>query len=359
MERRSSRGKGREDRGAAIRPQRGAKPSAAILDTAFRRAYRATPHGQSRLDRSRRRAQLKIVRSSATVLRQLRGYERPLTRPPMTPFSRTLLNRSFGVGKVDRVLLRLRRAQERIRGLAREAERDLRTRSTPTEFAEAIRIFYGRLASFVREVDPDIELARQFEEFLKSRPRLDPQIPTLVVAGFPNVGKSSLVARLSTARPKVADYPFTTLAIAVGHTDLGFDRLQVLDTPGMLGRPRKSNPAEIEAEAAVEGVASLVLFVIDPTGSSGYGVEEQERLLLRWREEFPQLPILEVETKSDLVRRPGQRLAVSAETGEGIDALRREVERLLRERALFAVASTVPAEEAADAKANSPSPGAS
>ncbi|MFZ1022891.1 MAG: GTPase [Thermoplasmata archaeon] len=342
MDTRSARRKGREDRGAAIRPKRGAKPSGAILDTAFRRAYRATPHGQNRLDRSRRRAQLKIVRSSATVIRQIHAFERPLTRPPLTPFSRTLLDRSFGPGKLERVLTRLHRAQERIRGLTRDAERDLRTRSTTTEFAESVRMFYGRLASFVREVDPDIELARQFEEFLKDRPRLDPQLPTLVVAGFPNVGKSSLVARLSTARPKVADYPFTTLAIAVGHTDLGFDRLQVLDTPGILGRARKANPAETEAETAIEGAASVVLFVIDPTGSSGYSVTEQEALLLRWKEEFPQLPIIEVETKSDLLRRPGTRLGVSAETGDGIDALRQTVERVLREHSLFVDPGALP-----------------
>jgi nucleolar GTP-binding protein len=348
MEPRSSRRKGREDRGAAIRPKRGAKPSGAILDTAFRRAYRATPHGQSRLDRSRRRAQLKIVRSSATVIRQIHAFERPFIRPPLPPFSRTLLDRSFGAGKLDRVLTRLHRAQERIRGLTQEAERDLRARSTTADFAESVRMFYGRLASFVREVDPDIELARQFDEFLKDRPRLDPRIPTLVVAGFPNVGKSSLVARLSTARPKVADYPFTTLAIAVGHTDLGFDRLQVLDTPGILGRARKSNPAEAEAETAVTGAASMVLFVIDPTGSSGYSVADQERLLLRWKEEFPQLPILEVETKSDLLKRPGGRLAVSAETGEGIETLRQTVERVLRERSLFAEAGAVPSVEVID-----------
>ena len=268
MDQRSSRGKGREDRGAAIRPTRGARPSSAILDTAFRRAYRATPHGQSRLDRSRRRAQLKIIRSAATVVRQLHAFEKPFLKPPITAFSRTLLDRSFGAGKFDRVLVRLRRAQERIRGLTRDAERELRKQSTTTEFAESVRVFYGRLASFVREVDVDIELARKFDEFLKDRPRLDPGVPTLVVAGFPNVGKSSLVARLSTARPKVADYPFTTLAIAVGHTDLGFDRLQVMDTPGMLGRARKANPAETEAETAVEGAASIVLFVIDPTGTS-------------------------------------------------------------------------------------------
>jgi nucleolar GTP-binding protein len=135
------------------------------------------------------------------------------------------------------------------------------------------------------------------------------------------VGKSSLVARLSTARPKIADYPFTTLSIAVGHADLGFDRLQVLDTPGVLGRKGQSNPAETEATTAVGRAATVVLFVIDPTGRSGYSLEEQEALLARWRSEYPDLPIVEVETKSDLGARESDRLQVSAVTGAGMDPL--------------------------------------
>ncbi len=119
----------------------------------------------------------------------------------------------------------------------------------------------------------------------------------------------------------MADYPFTTLSIAVGHADLGFDRLQVVDTPGVLGRKRHVNPAETEAETAVRRAATVVLFVIDPTGTSGHTLEEQEELLARWKAEFPALPIIPVETKCDLVRRSVDRVQVSAVTGEGIDDL--------------------------------------
>jgi nucleolar GTP-binding protein len=168
------------------------------------------------------------------------------------------------------------------------------------------------------------------EAFLRARPHLETGVPTVVVAGFPNVGKSSLVARLSTAHPEVADYPFTTLAIAVGHADLGFDRMQVVDTPGVLGRPDRMNPAEAEAIATVEKAAHVILFVIDPTESCGYTQADQEGLLARWRTEFPTTPILEVETKSDLPHPPSARLEVSAITGAGIDELRRRVQEALK-----------------------------
>jgi nucleolar GTP-binding protein len=303
-----------------------------ILDTAFHRASLATPHGETKHERDRLRAKLKVVRSAATVVRHLRIEARRFAKPGLTEFEEALVAGAFGDGTLDRSLLRVRRAEERIREIAREAEQATRRASGSEELGDQIRSFYGRLSSFVREVDRDIENLRAITEFLRDRPHLDPSAPTLVVAGFPNVGKSSLVARLSTARPKVADYPFTTLSIAVGHADLGFDRLQVLDTPGVLGRSHRANLAEEEATTAVGQAATVVLFVIDPTGSSGYTLEEQEGLLARWREEYPTLPIVDVETKADLARRTTERQRVSATTGEGIDPLWKTLRALMRPR---------------------------
>jgi nucleolar GTP-binding protein len=292
-----------------------------ILDAAFHRASLVTPHGDTKLARDRLRARLKVVRSAATVVRHLRIETRRFAAPGLTEFEDALVAGAFGDGAIERALRRLRRAEERIRGLARDAEAAMRRSSSPEALGDQVRAFYGRLSSFVREVDRDLETVRAVTRFLRERPALDPRAPTLVVAGFPNVGKSSLVARLSSARPKIADYPFTTLSIAVGHADLGFDRLQVLDTPGVLGRKHRANLAEEEATTAVGKAATVVLFVIDPTGTSGYTLEEQEALLARWREEFPSIPIVDVETKSDLGHRPTSRPQVSATTGEGIDDL--------------------------------------
>ncbi len=305
-------------------------PSVAILDTAFHRASLATPHGDTKAERDRLRARLKVVRSCATVVRHLRLAARRFAPPGLTEFERALVAGAFGDETLDRSLRRLRRAEERIRDLSRDAEQSTRRASSSEELGDVVRACYGRLSSFVREVDPDIERLRSISEFLRHRPHLVPGAPTLVVAGFPNVGKSSLVGRLSSARPKVADYPFTTLSIAVGHADLGFDRLQVVDTPGVLGRAHRANLAEEEATTAVGQAATVVLFVIDPTGTSGYTLEEQEALLARWREEYPSLPIVDVETKSDLARRPTPRLRVSASTGEGLDELWSELRRRLR-----------------------------
>ena len=312
------------------RPESSAPPSVEILNVAFHRASLATPHGDTKPERDRLRARLKIVRSSATVVRHLRLEARPLTHPELTEFQEALLAGAFGPGTVGRTQLRLRRAEERIRGLARLAEREVQKANGSEEYGAIVRSFYGRVSSFVREVDPDLIRIRKMARHLRERPRLDPAAPTLVVAGFPNVGKSSLVERLSTAHPKVAPYPFTTLAVAVGHADLGFDRLQVVDTPGVLDRSGQQNPAEAEAETAVSKAATVVLFVLDPSDASGYSIDEQEALLARWREEYPDLPFVVVETKRDLVERTNDRIHVSAKTGEGVDELWRALRPHLR-----------------------------
>ncbi|HTT35847.1 MAG TPA: GTPase [Thermoplasmata archaeon] len=317
--------RGQEDRGAARDGLRGRPPSAAILDTAFRRAYRATPRGETAAARARRRAELKVIRSTAVVLRHLGLRLKRYRSPGLRPLQARLVAQRFGAGALERAIRRIHEAERRIRSLGRDETRRARDAAAGEGVAGVVRDTYGRLASFVREVDPDLRLLLDIDRFLDQRPDVDPSVPTVVLAGFPNVGKSSLVARLSTARPKVAEYPFTTLSLAVGHADLGFDRLQVVDTPGILGRAGHLNPAEAEADVAVRGAAHLVVFLLDPTGSSGHTIAEQEKLLDRWRIELPNVPILVVETKADLPSPPSPRLKVSARTGTGIDALREAI----------------------------------
>ena len=68
-------------------------------------------------------------------------------------------------------------------------------------------------------------------------PSIDPAGRTLLVCGYPNVGKSSFVNRVTRADVDVQPYAFTTKSLLVGHADHRYLRWQVLDTPGILDRP--------------------------------------------------------------------------------------------------------------------------
>lgn len=153
-------------------------------------------------------------------------------------------------------------------------------------------------------------------------------------AGLPNAGKSSLLRRLSNARPKVADYPFTTLQPVLGTVDgPGGRQLTVADVPGLI-------------EGASEGIglghaflahlerARLLLHVIDASeGDAGERFRVIDAELAQYGAGLDERPQLVVLNKADLLTEPAsfaiadERIVgvarVSCATGEGIDDLKR------------------------------------
>jgi nucleolar GTP-binding protein len=185
----------------------------------------------------------------------------------------------------------------------------------------------ARTASIVHQIDKDLRFLNEVRNVLRKLPHIDDTF-TVVIAGYPNVGKSSFIRRVSTATPEIASYPFTTKGIIVGHRDVGRERVQFVDTPGILDRPNEErNAIERQALSAVMNVADVVLFIIDPSEHCGYPIEVQRRLL----DEVAGLvsvPIVAVANKSDIVR-SDRDLTMSMETGEGVSEI---LERLLSYR---------------------------
>src|SRR5207248_964524 len=129
-----------------------------------------------------------------------------------------------------------------------------------------------RFASPTRQVPRFAETGIPGEEAeLELRLKL---LADAALAGLPNAGKSSLLARISNARPKVADYPFTTLAPVLGTVEASDGRqLTVADVPGLIEGASEGIGLGHEFLAHLER-ARLLLHVID---SSEGDAEE------RWR----------------------------------------------------------------------------
>jgi GTP-binding protein len=161
------------------------------------------------------------------------------------------------------------------------------------------------------------------------------------LVGFPNAGKSSLLRRLSNAKPKVAEYPFTTVAPVLGTVDAADGRqLTVADVPGLLEGAHRGVGLGDEFLAHLER-ARLLLHVVEAQedvaerfGAINHELEEYGAGLA----ERPQVVVL---NKVDLGRSPFETddprvLAVvetSAVTGEGIENLRRALFDLVPESA--------------------------
>lgn len=162
----------------------------------------------------------------------------------------------------------------------------------------------------------------------------------VALVGFPNAGKSTLISRLSAARPKIADYPFTTLEPNLGVVDAGNDRSFVLaDIPGLIEGAHEGHGLGIQFLRHVERTRLLVhlVDVSDFTGRDpGNDFDVILNELAKFSEALEEKPMLVVASKIDACQdasrietvraRAASRglpfFAISSVTGVGIEELR-------------------------------------
>jgi nucleolar GTP-binding protein len=175
----------------------------------------------------------------------------------------------------------------------------------------------ARLASMVHQIDKDLIFLNEVRNVLRKLPHIDDAC-TIVIAGYPNVGKSSFIRQVSSAVPEVASYPFTTKGVIVGHRQLGRERIQFVDTPGILDRPAEErNAIEKQALSAMMNIADIILFILDPSEHCGYPMEVQLNLLKEVKGMI-NVPLVVAANKSDLQVADGY-LSMSTANDEGVE----------------------------------------
>ena len=164
------------------------------------------------------------------------------------------------------------------------------------------------------------------------------------LVGFPNAGKSTLIARLSAAKPKIADYPFTTLTPNLGVVRVDEDSFVVADIPGLVEGAHTGKGLGHRFLRHVSRAAVLV-FLIDLAAADRDPLNDVDTLRAELEAYDPELanrPSLVIATKvdvgserlEDVQRRYPDALPVSAVSGQGVDVLvRRLQEAVARARA--------------------------
>lgn len=304
-----------------------------LLDKAFRRAVKITKTGDDRMDGKKRTAHARFNASGDIITGTLDRYVRSFpSMEKREDFMMELVHLLVDMDKLKKSLGAVDWASRTVRDITSEYVRKSKNSPGQDQLVKVRKEYYGRVSSVLHQVDSDLRMLSFARDQLRRLPMIDDSIPTAVVAGYPNVGKSQLVARISTARPKIAAYPFTTQDIAIGHFKEGWRTFQVVDTPGLLDREFESrNDIEKQAVLALKYLADLIIFLIDPSETSGYPLAQQLSLLESVKRNFPGTRVIEVESKADLARTDSGRMKISALTGEGVDPLMKEVLAALKQ----------------------------
>tara|TARA_B100001559_G_scaffold297060_2_gene280576 strand:- start:290 stop:1330 length:1041 start_codon:yes stop_codon:yes gene_type:complete len=298
-----------------------------IVDKAFRKASKmaALVEDPDKYHRVRKQMNRMVQSSSDTIATTLLDWvDRWPSLNALPPFDQALIDASVGADDYRKNLGGIQWGAEQVRRIAGRIQSEMLRIREIAGFHESRRSAYGRFASVLDQLEPQLEWLNKARDILRELPSIDPANPCIVVAGAPNVGKSALITALSSGEPEVAAYPFTTKRLHLGHFTHRRRKYQMVDTPGLLDRPNiERNAIEMQAIAALENTGDVVLFLIDPSESGGTPLDEQLSLLGEVKSLIRARGFILVRSKAD-IDAPSlpESMPVSSIDGTGLEELR-------------------------------------
>jgi nucleolar GTP-binding protein len=268
------------------------------------------------------------------------------------PFHKDLLNTLYDADHFKIALGQLSTAKHLIEIVSRDYVRLLKYAQSLFQCKQLKRAALGRMATICRRLKDPLLYLDQVRQHLGRLPSIDPNTRTLLICGYPNVGKSSFLKNVTKADVDVQPYAFTTKSLFVGHFDYKYLRFQAIDTPGILDHPiEEMNTIEMQSITAIAHLRSAILYFMDLSEQCGYTVEAQIKLFESIKPLFSNKLTFIVINKIDVTRpedldeetqarlqsllNPGdvEMLQLSCTTSEGVQEVKNAAcERLLADR---------------------------
>lgn len=252
-----------------------------ILDKASRRSMKVQVSDSDYRFRMQKLNLSKVDSFSSVIDSTLEGYVKAFPSfGNLPPFYMALIDLLYPIDDIRRILGRIDGARKQILVIASKTKRQI-TRTAKIPYMDMKRAeAFGRISSIVKALDGDLRTLSRVRDGFKRLPSIPTSLPTVVIAGYPNVGKSQLIRAISTAKPEVAPYPFTTHDLIVGYFERERTKYQVVDTPGLLDRSfEERNTIEKQSVLALSLLSDLCIYMIDPTGHCGFPLDPQLNLL--------------------------------------------------------------------------------
>jgi len=219
------------------------------------------------------------------------------------PFYADLMNVLYDKDHYKLALGQINTARHLIDNVAKDYVRLMKYGDTLYRCKQLKRAGLGRMCTIMRRQNQSLQYLEQVRQHLSRLPSIDPNTRTLLVCGFPNVGKSSFMNKVTRADVEVQPYAFTTKSLFVGHTDYKYLRWQVVDTPGILDHSlEERNTIEMQAITALAHLRAAVLYVMDISEQCNHSLEEQVELFNNIKPLFANKPLIVVLNKIDIVR---------------------------------------------------------
>jgi nucleolar GTP-binding protein len=280
--------------------------STEMIDISLTRTQRKTPtviHPGYKITRIRHFYMRKVKFTQQSIDEKLGAILQDFPRlDDIHPFYADLMNILYDRDHYKLALGQVNTAKNLIGGISKDYLRLMKYGDSLYRCKQLKRAALGRMCTVLKKLRAALGYLEEVRKHISRLPSLDPNTRTLLLTGYPNVGKSSFMNKVTRADVEVQPYAFTTKALFVGHMDHRFLRWQVVDTPGILDRPlEERNTIEMQAITALAHLQCCVLYFLDISEQCGFPIDQQLKLFESIQPLFANKQVMMIANKTDVL----------------------------------------------------------